>query len=114
MLRIFLFIFLVLQSSYSFAEVKPVLTIELEGVSAGGGLWIDSQDNIYVFAGSQFRKLTKEGIFLKAWGGKGVGDNYFYKPNKISIDSYDKIYVEDYVDDTNLNKGIKIFSADGV
>ena len=113
-LKIFLFILLFSQYSYSFAEIKPILTIEFGGAK-GRSLLVDSQDSIHVFDTSyKFRKFTKDGVLLKVWGGKGFGDGYFHKPTRVGLDSYDRIYVEDYIDDSYLNKRIKIFSVDGI
>jgi len=53
-------------------------------------------------------KLSKDGKFLKWWGGKGSESGQFNTPHGIAIDAADRVYVAD-----RNNRRIQIFSTDG-
>jgi DNA-binding beta-propeller fold protein YncE len=53
-------------------------------------------------------KFSKNGKFLKWWGGKGTDPGQFNVPHSIAIDSKGRVYVAD-----RSNKRIQIFDLDG-
>ncbi len=53
-------------------------------------------------------KFSKDGKFLKWWGGKGTGPGQFNVPHSIAIDSKERVYVAD-----RSNNRIQIFSQSG-
>jgi DNA-binding beta-propeller fold protein YncE len=53
-------------------------------------------------------KYSKEGKFIKWWGGKGTGPGQFDMPHSIAIDSKGRVYVAD-----RSNNRIQIFDGDG-
>jgi DNA-binding beta-propeller fold protein YncE len=53
-------------------------------------------------------KLSKDGKFIKWWGGKGTEPGQFNMPHSIAVDSKGRIYVAD-----RSNNRIQIFDPDG-
>jgi DNA-binding beta-propeller fold protein YncE len=53
-------------------------------------------------------KFSKDGKFIKWWGGKGTEPGQFDMPHSIAIDSKDRVYVAD-----RSNNRIQIFDQDG-
>jgi peptidylamidoglycolate lyase len=53
-------------------------------------------------------KFSKDGRFIKWWGGKGTAPGQFNMPHSISLDRNDRVYVAD-----RSNNRIQIFDADG-
>jgi DNA-binding beta-propeller fold protein YncE len=53
-------------------------------------------------------KFSKDGKFIKWWGGKGTGPGQFDTPHSIAIDSKGLLYVAD-----RANNRIQIFDQDG-
>jgi DNA-binding beta-propeller fold protein YncE len=53
-------------------------------------------------------KFSKDGKFIKWWGGKGTGPGQFDMPHSIAIDSKGRVYVAD-----RSNNRIQIFDQDG-
>ena len=54
------------------------------------------------------REVTRDGIFVKAWGRKGSGPGEFDAPHSITIDSQGRLFVAD-----RANSRIQIFDQDG-
>jgi len=52
-------------------------------------------------------KLSKDGKFIKWWGGKGTAPGQFDQPHSIAVDSKDRVYVAD-----RSNNRIQIFDKD--
>jgi len=57
---------------------------------------------------SRVVKFSKNGEFLKWWGGKGIGPGEFNVPHSIAIDSKGRLYVAD-----RSNNRIQIFDQEG-
>ncbi len=80
------------------------------------GVVVDSNQNIYVLDAGNHRiqKFDSNGVFMKSWGGQGLGDSQFVNPMDIAIDSSNNIYVletgKKYDDGGNR---IQKFSSDG-
>jgi len=53
-------------------------------------------------------KFSKDGQFIKWWGGKGTGPGQFNVPHSIAIDAAGRVYVAD-----RSNNRIQIFDQDG-
>jgi len=53
-------------------------------------------------------KFSKDGKFIKWWGGKGTEPGQFNMPHSIAVDSRDRVYVAD-----RSNNRIQIFDPDG-
>lgn len=53
-------------------------------------------------------KFSKEGTFIKWWGGKGSAPGQFDMPHSIALDGKGRVYVAD-----RSNNRIQIFDADG-
>jgi DNA-binding beta-propeller fold protein YncE len=53
-------------------------------------------------------KFSKDGTFIKWWGGKGTEPGQFNVPHSIAVDSQDRIYVAD-----RSNNRIQIFDSTG-
>jgi DNA-binding beta-propeller fold protein YncE len=53
-------------------------------------------------------KFSKDGKFIKWWGGKGTDPGQFNTPHSIAIDSKGRVYVAD-----RSNNRIQIFDQDG-
>ena len=53
-------------------------------------------------------KFSKNGKFIKWWGGKGTEPGQFDQPHSIAVDSKDRVYVAD-----RSNNRIQIFDSDG-
>ena len=59
-------------------------------------------------ANTRIVKFSKDGTFIKWWGGKGTDPGQFNVPHSIAIDSKDRIYVAD-----RSNNRIQIFDSTG-
>lgn len=77
----------------------------------------DSQDNMYIsdgYGNSRVVKIAKDGVWQKAVGTHGSGDNQFSTPHGISTDAQGNVYVADrgnfriqvYDSDLNFKKSI--------
>jgi DNA-binding beta-propeller fold protein YncE len=53
-------------------------------------------------------KFSKDGRFIRWWGGKGAAPGQFNMPHSIAVDSRDRVYVAD-----RSNNRIQIFDKDG-
>ncbi|HEY4406348.1 MAG TPA: peptidyl-alpha-hydroxyglycine alpha-amidating lyase family protein, partial [Xanthobacteraceae bacterium] len=53
-------------------------------------------------------KITKDGMFIKAWGSKGTAPGQFDTPHMLAMDSAGRLFVADRV-----NNRIQIFDQDG-
>ncbi|WP_435056077.1 tetratricopeptide repeat protein [Treponema pallidum] len=60
------------------------------------------------FASDRICRLTKEGRFLKSFGGKGRGVGQLIGPQFLATDRYDNIYVTDFG-----NARVAVFAPDG-
>jgi DNA-binding beta-propeller fold protein YncE len=71
------------------------------------GIAFDSSDHLYVvnMMGSKVMRLDKAGIVDYQWGKQGSGENEFFMPLSLAVDSTGKIYIGD-----NLNSRISIFT----
>lgn len=71
----------------------------------------DSQGNYYVSEYGEFdrvQKFTREGKFIKQWGGHGRAAGEFLRPQSMAIDEQDQIWVADAG-----NHRIQIFNTEG-
>ena len=59
-------------------------------------------------ANTRVVKYSKDGTFIKWWGGKGAGPGQFDTPHSIAIDSKGRLYVAD-----RANNRIQIFDQNG-
>jgi len=81
----------------------------------GFGLAVDSQDNVYYFAGDSGRvyKYSSTGNLLNQFGTLGTGEGEFaqqsYPFNTIAVDSQDNLYVAD-----TSNRRVQKFDPNGV
>ena len=81
----------------------------------GFGLAVDSQDNVYYFAGDSGRvyKYSTTGNLLNQFGSLGTGEGEFaeqpYPFNTIAVDSQDNLYVAD-----TSNRRVQKFDSNGV
>jgi len=73
-------------------------------IAKKGGLFIADGEG----PNTRVVKLSKDGKFLKWWGGKGTGPGQFDMPHSIAIDSKGRLYVAD-----RSNNRIQIFDQDG-
>ena len=104
------------------AEGKPLLTIGKKGVK-GGNTSQDAYDgmadiavakngDLFIADGegpnTRVVKLSKEGKFIKWWGGKGTAPGQFDQPHSIAMDSRGRVYVAD-----RSNNRIQIFDQSG-
>ena len=75
-------------------------------------LAISKHGDIFVADGegpnSRVVKFSKEGKFIKWWGGKGTGPGQFNVPHSIALDSKGRLYVAD-----RGNNRIQIFDQNG-
>jgi len=71
---------------------------------------MDSNGNIYLvnIPNDNVQKYTKDGVFIKSWGGPGAAAGKLDRPEGIGIDKQDNVYVAD-----SSNDRIQKFSADG-
>lgn len=74
-------------------------------------LVLDSQDNIYVLTGKKVHKFAPDGKPLTVWEISDPGIPVFNSSLKITIDNYDRIYIQD---SQEIDNKIKVFSKDGV
>lgn len=72
---------------------------------------MDSSGNIYLvnIPNDNVQKYTKDGAFIKSWGGPGTEAGKFDRPEGIGIDKQDNVYVAD-----SSNDRVQKFSPDGV
>jgi tripartite motif-containing protein 71 len=81
------------------------------GPGTFNGVWgvsTDSQRNVYVADtfNRRIQKLDRNGVFVKEWGGYGVGN--FMKPTGVYVDGNDVVYVCD-----SLAEIVALFDVDG-
>src|SRR5438067_12936222 len=101
---------------------RVLMTLGKAGVSGGGPDLFDQPTDVVVapsgdiFVTDSHRngrnnrvmKFTKDGRFIKEWGGKGTGPGEFSEPHTIAIDSRGRLLVGD-----RENNRIQIFDQDG-
>jgi sugar lactone lactonase YvrE len=71
----------------------------------------DSQGNYFISEYGEFdriHKYTRDGRWVKQWGGHGRAPGEFLRPQSMAIDDKDQIWVAD-----SCNHRIQIFDADG-
>ncbi|QIL91150.1 hypothetical protein GNX18_16210 [Microbulbifer sp. SH-1] len=83
---------------------------QLNLLNAPSDVALDSNGNIYVADGGNFRivKYDADGNLLGTWGHKGEEAGLFNFPHSVYIDERDRIYVTD-----RQNARIQIFDTDG-
>ncbi|TXH71130.1 MAG: hypothetical protein E6Q83_02695 [Thiothrix sp.] len=74
-------------------------------------LVLDSHDNIYVLTSKKVHKFAPDGKPLTVWEIRNPGIPAFESKLKITIDNYDRIYIQD---SQEIDNKIKVFSTDGV
>jgi tripartite motif-containing protein 71 len=52
-------------------------------------------DNNNPLGFKSIKKFDSDGNFITSWGSEGTGDNQFWLPHDIAIDSSDNVYVVD-------------------
>jgi DNA-binding beta-propeller fold protein YncE len=71
----------------------------------------DRDGNIFVADGlgnARIAKFTRDGVFVKSWGGRGTADGMFQKPHSIAVDAGGNVYVAD-----QAGKRIQVFDNNG-
>jgi DNA-binding beta-propeller fold protein YncE len=101
---------------------KPLLTIGVKGMKGDNeskeyyngmaDLVVAKNGDIFIADGegpnTRVVKLSKDGKFIKWWGGKGTAPGQFDQPHSITMDDKGKIYVGD-----RSNNRVQIFDRDG-
>jgi len=104
------------------AEGKLLMTLGKKGITGDNAsedtfngmadVAISKQGNIFVADGegpnSRVVKFSRQGKFLKWWGGKGTDPGQFNVPHSIAMDAKGRVYVAD-----RSNNRIQIFDQDG-
>ena len=104
------------------ADGKVLMTLGKPGVSGSGPALFDQPTDVLVapsgdiFVTDSHRngknnrvvRFTREGKFVKEWGGKGTGRGELREPHTIAIDSRGRLFVGD-----RENNRIQIFDQDG-
>jgi DNA-binding beta-propeller fold protein YncE len=104
------------------AEGKRLLTLGRKGVTGDNtsqdafngmaDLAVAKNGDVFIADGegpnTRVVKFSKDGKFIKWWGGKGTGPGEFDMPHSIAIDSRGRVYVAD-----RSNNRIQIFDQDG-
>ena len=104
------------------SEGKLLLTLGKKGVTGDNtsqdafngmaDLAVAKNGDIFIADGegpnTRVVKFSKDGKFIKWWGGKGTGPGQFDTPHSIAIDSKGRVYVAD-----RSNNRIQIFDQDG-
>jgi DNA-binding beta-propeller fold protein YncE len=109
--------------AYKFSpEGKLLMTVGQKGVKGDNeskeayngmaDLAFGKNGDVYIADGegpnTRVVKLSKDGKFIKWWGGKGTEPGQFNMPHSIAVDSKGRIYVAD-----RSNNRIQIFDPDG-
>ena len=71
----------------------------------------DSSGNIFVADGignARIAKFSPDGVFVKSWGARGLGDSQFQTAHGIAVDANGNVYVAD-----RGNRRIQVFDNDG-
>lgn len=103
-------------------EGKILMTLGKAGVAGAGpdafngpaGVAVASNGDIFVADGhggdtnARIVKFSKDGTFVTTWGKKGSGPGEFDTPHSIALDSKERVFVADRV-----NNRIQIFDRDG-
>ena len=108
-------------------EGKLLMTLGKKGVAGDGpdtfnqptDVVVAPNGNIFVADGhrdgatghtfnNRIVKFSKDGKFLKQWGGKGTGHGEFQEPHTIAMDSRGRLFVGD-----RINNRIQIFDQEG-
>ncbi|MCM3880974.1 MAG: peptidyl-alpha-hydroxyglycine alpha-amidating lyase family protein [Vicinamibacterales bacterium] len=110
-------------TAYKFApDGKLLLTIGQKAVKGDNeskeayngmaDLAVAKNGDIYIADGegpnTRVVKLSKDGTFIKWWGGKGTGPGQFDVPHSITMDGKGRVYVAD-----RSNNRVQIFDKDG-
>lgn len=75
------------------------------------GLAFDSKGNVYVadgYGNTRVVKYTRDGKYIKHWGGAGDGNGQFKLVHDVAIDEQDRVYVAD-----RGNQRVQVFDAEG-
>jgi DNA-binding beta-propeller fold protein YncE len=103
-------------------EGKVLMTLGKAGVSGSGPDLFDQPNDVVVardgtiFVADSHRngknnrivKFSKDGKYIKEWGGKGSGPGQISEPHTIALDSRERLFVGD-----RENNRIQIFDQDG-
>jgi hypothetical protein len=101
---------------------KPNTGRALPGAPEGSGMQsdlfegpadvaFDQGGNIFVADGlgnARIAKFTRDGVFVKSWGGRGTADGMFHTPHSIAVDAGGNVYVAD-----RGAKRIQVFDNNG-
>lgn len=71
----------------------------------------DAAGNIYVadgYGNARIAKFSKNGVFMKSWGSRGLGPGQFNTPHGIAVDAQGNVYVAD-----TGNRRIQVFDGEG-
>lgn len=104
------------------ADGKLLLTLGKQGVTGDNtshdtfngmaDLAVAKNGDIFIADGegpnTRVAKFSKDGAFLKWWGGKGTEPGQFNMPHSIALDAKGRVYVAD-----RSNNRIQIFDEDG-
>ena len=79
--------------------------------SGGGGVAVDSKDNVYVSDQTlpRVQKFDSDGNFIKMWGEEGNDKGEFVHQHDITVDSKDYVYVTDGREKSRVS----VFDSDG-
>ena len=103
-------------------EGKLLMTIGRKGVTGGNtsqdvfnglaDIAVAKNGDLFIADGegpnTRVVKLSRDGKFIKWWGGQGAGPGQFDMPHSIAIDAKGRVYVAD-----RSNNRIQIFDQDG-
>lgn len=77
-------------------------------VAPDGSIFVTDGHNIASQPNARVLKFTKDGKFIKEWGGKGKGPGQFSTPHTLAFDSRGRLFVGD-----RGNNRIQIFDQEG-
>jgi DNA-binding beta-propeller fold protein YncE len=103
-------------------EGKVLMTLGRPGIASDGpdtfnspsAVLVAPNGNIFVADGhgettnARIVKFSKDGKFIKAWGGQGSGPGQFNIPHRLALDSAGRLFVAD-----RGNSRLQIFDQDG-
>lgn len=76
-------------------------------VAANGDIFVAEGHNVGT-GSARIQKFTKDGTFIKQWGGHGTGPGQFEMPHTLAFDSKGRLFVGD-----RGNDRIQVFDQDG-